>query len=237
MNEWIDLYKEILEKIRESGGDILFFRGHCDTNWKLMPTLGRFSNPNISQLEEVTYFDFQTRAGSLLSEHNSSWNNAFAMQHHGLPTRLLDWSENFSTALYFALKNASQECCIWILNPFELNRVQKNNAELFRPTDLEGTYDEYFISKEKHMNEKVLAISPLRHHPRVFNQRAGFTIHNELNAPLEDIFPKVVKKIVIPRSAQEGASQFLKLAGVSEFTLFPDLDGLARELNSEHFSR
>jgi len=159
------------------------------------------------------------------------------MQHHGLPTRLLDWSENFVTALYFALEGASNECCVWVLNPFALNLAALNEQTLLRPAELEGTYEDYFISKNKKLEAKVIAISPLRHHPRVFQQRAGFTIHNDLKAPLEELYPEVVTKIVIPKNAQDGARRFLKFVGISEFALFPDLDGLARELKSEHFQK
>jgi hypothetical protein len=53
--------------------------------------------------------------------------------------------------------------------------------------------------------------------------------------PLEQLYPEALKKILITPEAQDGARNFLKLMGLSEFTLFPDLDGLARELNYEYF--
>lgn len=237
MDAWTMLYKEVVETIESESADILFFRGHSNTSWKLWPTLARVEETNRDFAEKCSYFDFLTRAGSLLPENNSSWNNAFAMQHHGLPTRLLDWSENFVTALYFALKGAQGTCCVWVLNPFTLNETTINREELLRPQDLNGTYDDYFVSESRKIEGKVIAVSPLRHHPRVFHQRAGFTIHGDLTTPLESLYPKTIKKIVIPPEAQHGARQFLKLVGISEFTLFPDLDGLARELNDEHFKK
>lgn len=241
MDAWFEKYQEISRIIDSFESDILFFRGHSDASWGLAPTLARIkipgNIPNLAALEKIIYFDFQTRAGSLLPESNSSWNNAFAMQHHGLPTRLLDWSENFATALYFALKDASDECCVWILDPFALNVAALKQQSLLRPEDLTGTYDDYFISGTKKCESNVIAISPLRHHPRVFYQRAGFTIHDDIETPLDKLYPKVLTKIVIQKNAQDGARQFLKFVGVSEFTLFPDLDGLARELNNEHFRK
>lgn len=233
MDAWFEKYRDISKVIESVESDILFFRGHSDASWELAPTLARINVSNHVELERIIYFDFQTRAGSLLPESNSCWNNAFIMQHHGLPTRLLDWSENFATALYFALKEASDECCVWVLNPFALNAAALNQESLLRPEELTGTYDDYFISGNKKSEANVVAISPLRHHQRVFHQRAGFTIHDDIKSPLEKLYPKVLTKIVIPKNAQDGARRFLKFVGVSEFTLFPDLDGLARELNSE----
>ncbi|MFC3533395.1 FRG domain-containing protein [Vogesella facilis] len=236
MDAWLEFYRQISAAI-ESAGDIMFFRGHRDASWSLLPTLARVQVQNSSELEKVVYFDFQTRAGSLLPANNSCWNNAFAMQHHGLPTRLLDWTENFATALYFALKEATGECCVWMLDPFALNAEAINQAALLRPEDLNGTYDDYFISDRKKLEAQAIAISPLRHHPRVFHQRAGFTVHDDLKASLDTIYPDAFKKFVIPEDAHDSARQFLKLVGISEFTLFPDLDGLGRELNYEHFRK
>ncbi|MBT9096733.1 FRG domain-containing protein [Methylovulum psychrotolerans] len=234
MDNWYELYGNITETIQSFKTDILFFRGHSNASWNLLPTLARIKKANRTKLEQILYFDFQTRAGSLLPENNSCWNNAFTMQHHGLPTRLLDWSENFATALYFALKGAQGECCVWVLNPFSLNAAAIDQETLPRPGDLNGTYDDYFISENRKIEGKVIAISPFRHHPRVFHQRAGFTIHDDLESPLEKLYPDCLAKIMIPEKAQSDARQFLKLVGVTEFTLFPDLDGLSRELIHEH---
>lgn len=180
-----------------------------------------------------------TRAGERLQHGETNWQVAFSMQHHGMPTRLLDWTETFATALYFAMRDAkpTDDCCVWILNPFDLNSHTMQKTELLRPSDLNGDYTSYFIERTKTLEGNCVAISPLRHHPRVFNQRSGFTIHNDLKTPLETICPDALEKIVIPPSAHEGARKFLTLSGVTEYLLFPDLDGLARELNSEHFQK
>lgn len=214
----------------------MFYRGHADSSWKLLPTLARATVSNLKSAEEITFFEFQTRAGEVLPEDASSWRVAFSMQHHGLPTRLLDWTESFAAALYFALKGAEKDACVWILNPFELNELMINRDKLFRPQDMDADYASYFILESKKLEGKCVAISPLRHHPRVFQQRAGFTVHDDFRIPLEETCSSALTKIEIPVSAQREARQSLKLSGISEFLLFPDLDGLARELSDEHWS-
>lgn len=235
MDAWLKTYRLIVKTIGEYSSVPLFFRGHRDSSWRLEPSIARYKVKNLQQVEQIVYFDFLTRAGSLLREDNSAWSNVFAMQHHGLPTRLLDWSENFAAALYFAIKNADSECCIWILDPFLLNEKSLGRNELMHPRHLGGDYEEFFIEKSKPFEGKCAAISPLRHHPRVFTQRSGFTVHDDIATPLEEIYRDVVKKIAIPSDAIEGAQEFLRLAGVSEFSLFPDLDGLAREIKLLNF--
>jgi len=232
MSTWPKILAEITQII--DGSDSLYFRGHSDSSWNLAPGLARLGVANPDSMEETITFDFVTRAGSLLPEGSSSWNTAFSMQHHGLPTRLLDWTESFPVALYFALKNANKECCIWILDPFELNRQELKRQQIIHPDELSDSYTKCF---EKHSPNKwrVAAISPLRHHPRIYQQRSAFTVHRNIMSSLESIHPKILKKIVIPKKLQDEARLFLKVIGISEFTLFPDLDGLAREINEEYF--
>jgi len=92
MAEFDSVIEEVQKAIDKQPG--LLFRGHAKADWKLMPSVGRVKNvcfEKIEDFENSLYFDFVTRAGSLLNEGDGSWNVAFAMQHHGLPTRLLDF--------------------------------------------------------------------------------------------------------------------------------------------------
>lgn len=228
--------KDILTSFALKGCDTPFFRGQSNPLWELLPGLARCKWQGMrDNPERDLYFDFVTQAGVLLPENNSSWSNIFAMQHYGLPTRLLDWTETFSVALYFAIKNADKEATIWILNPFELNKVTLNQEVLIDPTDLAHTYYEYYVGRTAKLEGNVVAMSPLRHNPRVFHQRAGFTLHDDLDVPLENLHPNVVTKLILSEKGFPDAYNFLELAGVNEFTLFPDLDGLARELKRRYF--
>jgi hypothetical protein len=231
---WSDIYQNVLSTISTFGVDTLFFRGHAKSNWKLLPKLGRYKNLDL-EVERIVYFDYVVRAGSLLQENGSSWSNIFSMQHHGIPTRLLDWTESFAVALYFAIRDADEDACIWILDPFTLNKETIGEETLYDPSDLGADYREYYIDETKKMGHKVVAMNPLRHHPRIFNQKSGVTLHNDLKIPLEMLCPTAVKKIEIPVAAFDEAFDFLTLSGISEFSVFPDLDGLAREINKERF--
>ena len=237
MDEWLSLYRQTAEVIEELGSDRPFFRGHGDSSWRLMPELGRFvlGTHKVNILEQNTYFDFLIRAGALIPSGGDSWSTLFTMQHHGLPTRLLDWSETFSVALYFALREGGGDGTVWVLDPFKLNKATTNREEIMHPGDLKRSYDDYYIARTEPLEGDVVAISPLRHNPRVSQQRAGFTLHDNLDRPLEDLHPEALVRIDIPAKVRADAGKFLKLAGISEFALFPDFDGLARELRRDRF--
>lgn len=225
--------EEVQRAIEAASGDIVFFRGHSDASWFLLPGLSRRkTRPNI---EAIMYYDFVTRAGDLLPVDDSGWIHLFAMQHHGIPTRLLDWTTTFGVALYFAVREGTGDAAVWVLDPFILNRTAWDSESLPSPRDLEANYFDSFISQQTRIPAQVVAISPVRYNPRIFNQRAAFTLHEDLNTPLENLYPDVVRKIVIPANKRNEARRFLQLAGISEYSLFPDLDGLARELLLENF--
>jgi hypothetical protein len=239
MSAWSDFLRKVkrhISSLASEGCDVPFFRGHSESSWKLLPAVGRYPwKWATSSPEGSLYFDFITQAGALLPENSSSWSNVFIMQHYGLPTRLLDWTETFSVALYFAIKNADKDAAIWILDPFELNRITINRPQIIHPTDLGHDYYSYFIEPTAKLEGNVVAISPLRHNPRVFHQRAGFTLHDDIETPLEDLHPSIVTKITLSKEAFSEAGTFLDLAGISEFTLFPDFDGLGRQLRKKYF--
>lgn len=187
------------------------------------------------------------------------------MRHRGIPTRLLDWSESFATALYFALKQNCDSPCIWILNPYHLNNISTNDPSLINPlvdlafqyengflrsadsrfpaTELGGLPDYYLYSSEKFLEdarkqpyEGVIAIVPPLASERLYAQRGLFTLQgiDETPIDLNSSYSGCVKRIEIPVGAKKDAKKFLELGGVNEFSVFPDLDGLARYLTSKY---
>jgi hypothetical protein len=238
MEEFAELVTGIMatvDQLKRNGYDIPFFRGHGSTKWQLTPALGR--RPGLSALENTLYYDVLIRAGSLIPAHRTTWDTLFIMQHHRIPTRLLDWTENFAVALYFAVRDFRERAAIWILNPFELNQQQIGNSNLLHPqSDMYGEYFDYFITGERKFegDPDVIAILPNKTNERVVAQKAVFTLHWNLEKPLETVCPSHVYKFELSDKALEQAEKFLELAGINEYALFPDLDGLARWLKVVH---
>jgi len=231
---WNKIYEEVAALVEDAGPFGLLFRGHRDAEWKLIPGIGRTRVSHST--EKSIYFDYQTMAGPLLSEGINPWSLAISMQHHGIPTRLLDWTDSFAVALYFALRDEGREVpCVWMLDPYELNRELSQDPALFTMKDIIGDYQTIFIDRDKKLSGSVVAAAPGRHHPRAFSQKSHFTIHMDSRTSLDELAPKAVRKFLIPRRAIADARRFLLIAGVNEYSLFPDLDGLAREIRRIHF--
>jgi hypothetical protein len=237
-NQFIKKIEQVVKECDREGCTAPFFRGQSNSSWSLKPGLGRRKYP--SDLENWIYYDFITYGGHLLPPERTPWDVLFLMQHHGLPTRLLDWTESFAAALYFAIRGTVKEPTIWVLNPYELNKKFHQGEVLINPAmDLKFDYFDYFLNESKGQKfaPKVLAIQPTWSYARTSAQSSGFTLHRQLTKGLEEIAPEAISKVSLANDGIEEAYRFLRLAGVNEFSLFPDLDGLAGYLKKMHIDR
>jgi hypothetical protein len=84
----------------------MVFRGVSDSIYKLLPCISR--NPNDIENEQSLFKDFKIKSLSVINRlPNTEWEYLALAQHHGLPTRLLDWSFSYLIALYFSVNGNS----------------------------------------------------------------------------------------------------------------------------------
>jgi hypothetical protein len=165
----------------------------------------------------------------------------FLAQHVGLPTRLLDWTESALVALHFALLH--EEPIVWVLNPIGLNLLSVS-------TGYESTGSEFpltwvnpanainigsFNIRGAWENDRLgvslpVAIQPTNIHPRMSVQRSCFTIQGKDKSSLADRVPQHLSRYEIDPPDRQQMRNDLRILGISHSTVFPDLDGLAREL-------
>lgn len=222
-----------------------FFRGHANHSWPLQPGLFRHSwNPADPQrviVDEGRIYWRVVRLGShLLPTVPSSWQTLFVMQHHGMPTRLLDWTESFATALWFALNEPSDDGpCVWMLDPYKLNDLESGNDALYFPeydfTPEDGYvsgYEPYVVNIDKRtfseFPHRIATIAGVSLIPRVHSQRGVFTLHRdpEFAAESDAILGSCYEKVLIPKDLIAEAREYLAIANINSFTVFPDLYGL-----------
>ena len=232
---WDDFLREVrahVKRLDDCGCVNPYFRGHSSAHWQLVPGLGRLKNRD--PLENRLYGRFWSQGGHLLPSGLSTWDVLFLMQHHGLPTRLLDWSESFAIALYFAVHTAKAEAVVTVLDPYELNRRTFGESHIVDlNTSFPAGYERLFADPHPEVNgfaPIALAVYGKHLSSRMQWQRAVFTFHRDLDNPLELLHPECIQRFTFPAECLKEARDFLRLAGVNEFTTFPDLDGLARYL-------
>src|SRR5262245_10531446 len=161
------------------------------------------------------------------------------MQHHGAPTRLLDFSWSPYVAAFFALSRADKPATVWALHPPAL----LSHAETVSPT-LKGTRRQdlgRWFSKafEAELNRQQLHFAvigePHNMNRRLTAQSGTFVVPGTLREPLESIVPKdaIVRFDFDTAKIRRSALRDMYNMNIKESTLFPDLDGLARSLAYE----
>ena len=202
------------------------FRGQQDFDWELIPKIGRpeFSKNVPSYFKEEDIISSWLRySGHLLnSSPVDEWDELTLGQHHGLATRLLDWTKNPLVALYFAT--------------FDLN--QKSDASVF----IMDFKNKVLKTKEiKPFDSKIIVSGvfyPKGLSARVINQRGVFTISNKPQLSLEKILNEnTFIKLRIKGTAKKAMLRNLEQYGVNEFSIYQDLDNLSNYLNRFIISR
>lgn len=234
-NEYMGAILELTYKNRAK----LWYRGHGDCNWNLLPTVKRppfnITNNEIKNKERILATDFYIEACQRMKNHptdKAGWISL--MQHYGLPTRLLDWSESPLIALYFAVSedtNSDKDSVIWALNPVLLNSSQGLDACLF-PMNYD-TVTDFIEPAFRHRKEpnKIIACCSVENDLRMYVQQAAFTVHST-NTPLEQLegAEKFLHKIIIPKEIKKSFAYQLNLCGFRLSNIFPDIEHISREL-------
>ena len=273
VDAWTDVLRQIRQagaELKDEAGEgnfELWYRGSSRRKYPLLPSLFRdYPLPeekgdkvwrHVWEQEQDLYFEFASRARQLHGSVDDDWDILFTMRHYGVPTRVLDWTETLGVAVYMALHHFGSGMpepvaaapkdppCVWLLNPYELNRRStKGNAnDLFDPKNLGWDPDEgvYYGYSELLLEDGMgwdgpLAVYPRQRSDRMQVQRGWFTVHGDDFTPIDRRRDRkrFLRKVEIPREAMAGAFEFLKDAGLEMFVLFPDLPSLAEHLRRQH---
>ena len=228
-----NLLEGLAADVGEYEGSV-WFRGQCSFDWKLVPGYYRL---NAAPPETTLLKRFRQSAAMLLSKDPSAtFDWLFLMQHYGIPTRLLDWTESPLIALYFAVSEMKPDSdgALWLLRPSELNKVAKiidGEEEFFVPSFEDAELRNYTVDAlstgPKRTKLSPLAAIATRNNARIQAQLGAFTIHHLDKTPLEDLGDGGhVLKYKISRGAIDALRKELALLGFNKFSIFPELSSI-----------
>jgi hypothetical protein len=181
------------------------------------------------------------------------------MQHYGIPTRLLDWTENPFIAFYFAVMSGkfsvrrgqghagpnlrfSKDATVWILDPVAWTnhalKQQSYTGGVLTPGDAQlSRYKP--LTKFDEMHTQPVALYGAHNSPRIVAQRGVFAIFGQDTISMERVyeqgsFPRVsLTKVILPKDAVPNMRNSILSHGITESVVFPDLEGLAKEMKRE----
>jgi len=209
----IGSFTEFHEVIEKFDARTVIYRGMKSVEHPLIPKIGRIVPPasvgSREKNEQEILRLFKERAFQYLDfTPTSDWDWLALGQQYGLPTRLLDWTDNPLVACFFAVDEASDDDGI----------IYAYHNESYIPVDRHSDPFQY---------REVGKFIPCHITPRITTQGGLFTIHPD---PYEPFVSTDMEKIILPANLQTEFKRTLNRYGVNRFSLFPGLDGLAAHI-------
>jgi FRG domain-containing protein len=218
------------------------YRGSSDAATDLSSGLVRLGGN--AELERQLMRAFRKYAAQDAVPHDTAWDWLALGQHHGLPTRLLDWTYSPYVALHFATQNRDCYDCdgvVWCIDyvraheqlPETLREgLRQEGANLFTTELLDEAAPE-LADLEQYGRDFVLFVEPPSFDARIVNQYALFSVVARAEARLDDWIERheeIAERIVVPAELKWEVRDKLDQANITERVLFPGLDGISRWL-------
>ena len=246
VESWIELQEELYEgSWHEPLGRFrsdFAFRGMSRADSDLTTSLVRLGG-DAHELERHLLRNFRKYAARGDVPVDSIWNWLALGQHHGLPTRLLDWTYSPYVALHFVTANLDRydrDGVVWCVDyvqahrraPAELRRcLEEEGANLFNTEMLDraargldgfdGLGDDDFL----------VFVEPPSFDERIVNQYALFSLASSPSLSPDEWLarhPELAQRLVVPAELKWEIRDKLDQANITERVLFPGLDGLSR---------
>lgn len=233
------------------------FRGHSDSDYNLTTSLERYCifgdyKTWAGKLEKFLLSEFQARAHhyitkDLLPAHLLGW--LALMQHHGCPTRMLDFTNSPYIALFFAQDtfkiNSNKSMCIWAINRKHIE--EKCFGELTEKSAIDCNYEKYSTDRDtifenviyKSGHHVLYAAEPNLYNLRLENQMGLFLLSGTLDRKISDFFVKSetksneARKIIISGELYNEIIKLLFDMGINNRKIYPGLDGASKDIASK----
>ena len=229
----------------------LVFRGLPDRKYDLLPSLNRVCGPKL-ELEKPLIRNFAKY--SLMDNKQSAnfWETISLAQHHGLPTRLLDWTFSPYVALHFATENFAYydaDCAIWCMDFVKSHEYLPNTLKQTLSAHYANGFSvemlnevasdfESLLALEKTSRPFVLFFEPPSLDSRIINQYALFSVMSNPATTVTDWLldhEDLYFKIIIPAKLKLEFRDKLDQINMTERMIYPGLDGLCKWL-ARHYT-
>lgn len=236
----------------QAAREFSWYRGVGKPTHCLLPSL--FRHPKKKKIEEIQILEneleavFEQRSPPFISQiFNSEWERMFFMQHYGIPTRLLDWSESPFVALYFALTSCERtssgkpknDAVFWMLDPKGWNRDALSDisydGDILNPNQEQV---KSYSPRRDLVDRKSLPVMIYGTHnsARIVAQRGVFSLFGKNVLSIEDEYEGgkfssgILEKAIISKDCRDSVALSLFRKGILDSTVYPDLHGLSLEL-------
>lgn len=253
VDSWNDLHSHVK--------DGWLYRGHRHFEWPLETSLERYckrlevGSADIPRLERLivrefrrAYHEFGTQSPAALA--HMEW--LALMQHHGAPTRILDFSYSLYVAAYFALETASGDAAVWAINPRWAAEQSKAAAAAARKPDADHIGRRWHSSGEENVFEHLFVsppyvrmacpLNPFLLHDRLRLQLGAFLVPGDVTCSFVSNLEALpghdrgenVYRLKLVATMKNDALRQLFLMNITRASLFPGLDGYAQMLGIYH---
>lgn len=230
------------------------FRGMSNADFHIMTSLKRICKDKSRYLEDVILSNFTKYAAfEDPSIETSVWRQMILGQHHGLPTRLLDWSFSPLTSLHFAVTESDydrmdqHDCVVWRIDVDELHallpgkyqRVMENEkTTVFSLKMLQEACSGPQEYDDDMGQSSMLIVEPPSLEQRIISQYSFFSIipsgMDDVEGFLNSYTEKTVR-FIIKKEIRWQVRDLLDQLNISERTIYPGLDGLSKWLARHYY--
>jgi hypothetical protein len=259
---------EVLKVLREKGyisanhSQVRFlYRGHGMATWKLDPgvyreefkvgTLREGEDEEDARLRTEQHLsqDFRILSAGLRTGRETDLDIYFLQQHHGMPTRLLDWTNNPLAALYFAVANKHNDKSDGMFFAMDAYKLASDQGADRTKDDVQGiaTSGRKYLTKAVAVITKwkkkadfgnyAIALRPDHFDARMSLQRSCFTFHVPKCPRLEPDRLNCLRAFTIPAAAKAQMRSELAVLGIDDFSIYGDLDHLAQRLKAVYLKQ
>jgi hypothetical protein len=208
----IESFNDLYDAVEQYSDLTVIYRGVRSITYQLIPKIGRYrrlhSTDRVKEERSILRLFREQALPYLTFDPGNVWEWMALAQHHGLPTRLLDWTRNPLVAAYFAVEEKHDDDSVIY--------AYRNNTRI--STETEG---------DPFARKRIGKFIPRHVTRRITAQTGLFTIHSDPEIPLD---ATAVDRLIIKKTYRKALKHTLFRYGIHHASLFPDLDGLSRHI-------